>query len=600
MKDLIRLLKLTLTEKKLLVLAFVCILFVAVFSYVFVDLIQPIIDKMFLNGQQFSGKENKLVEMFFDIFNFTQDQLIYIIPVLLVIVMFGRGLFTFLSSFLMKSVGLKIVKQMRDELYEKIVYQSASYFDKMPTGEILSRVSSDVDKIQEAVSGNMGEFIREACILIALLIYVFSRDWEMALTSFVVAPMALIPLAVFSKHLRKVGKQNQIRMAQIFRIFHESITGHKIIKAFTMEKFELKKFFAATKSYLKTGLKLAWIGSLASPFMEFMGGILAAFILAVGSTRIARGIISPGEFGSFLVAIFLMYMPFKRLSRANNAIQHGIACHERVLEIMNSAPKIVESPKAFPLPRIRGHIQFENVSFTYDGKKDILQDVSFEAKPLETLAIVGLSGAGKTTLINLISRFYDPTAGRILIDGYDIQEATLSSLRSQIGLVSQDVLLFDDTIMNNIAYGMTEIPIKRIIQAAKTAKAHDFIKELPDGYDSAIGEKGALLSSGQCQRIAIARALLKDPPLLVLDEATSALDSKSEKLIQMALANIMKKRTTFVIAHRLSTIRNADKILVLDKANIAEIGSHSELYRRNGIYKKLYDLQFKDAEGGIF
>ncbi|MFQ6109376.1 MAG: ABC transporter ATP-binding protein, partial [Candidatus Aminicenantales bacterium] len=427
-------------------------------------------------------------------------------------------------------------------------------------------------------------------------IYIFITDWRLALASFVIAPLAVIPLAAFSRQLKKMGKLNQVRMSQIYNLLHESITGNKIVKAFTMEKFEIKKFFRATYGYFKTNIKLARIGSLSSPFMEFMGGVVGAFILFVGTTRIAQGHISPGDFGSFVMAIFMMYTPIKRLSRANNTIQQGVACYERVQEVLQKRPRVCDHPKAFPLPPVRGSVRFENVSFSYNEMRPVLHNVTFEVLPHETVALVGLSGAGKTTIINLISRFYEPSSGRITIDGIDIQKVNLASLRSQIGLVTQEMILFNDTVRNNIAYGIEDIHLEKIIQAAKAAKAHDFIMELPQGYDTIIGERGSLLSSGQKQRLAIARALLKDPPILILDEATSALDSESERLIQIAMANVMKNRTVFVIAHRLSTIRNADKILVVDRGRIAETGTHEELCRRDGIYKKLYDLQFPEEK----
>jgi len=385
-------------------------------------------------------------------------------------------------------------------------------------------------------------------------------------------------------------------MAKIFNLLHETITGNKIVKAFTMEKFEIKKFIEATLSYFKTSLKLAWIGSVSSPFMEFMGGVLGAFILVVGTKRIAQGHISAGDFGSFLMAIFLMYNPIKRLSRANNRIQQGVACYERIQELMENEPQIKDHLESYPLPAIKGQVRFENVYFSYNESRPVLYDVNFEVKPGENVALVGLSGAGKTTIINLLSRFYDLTSGRILIDGIDIREVTLASLRSRIGLVTQDLILFNDSVRNNISYGHEDISLDEVIEAAKAAKAHDFITEFPQGYDTQIGERGKLLSGGQRQRLAIARAVLKDPPILILDEATSALDSESERLIQLALNHLMKDRTTFVIAHRLSTIMKADRILVIDKGRIVESGTHKELCRKDGIYKKLHELQFPEEK----
>ncbi len=596
MKQIFQLLKLTLVEKKRLVVSVGCSLFAAFFTYVFVDLVQPIIDQMFLEKAPPAGKQG-FMGFLFQKLQTVEEQYIWFIPLLLVIVIFGKSLFTFLASFFMRTIGHRVVKGLRDELFQHVIYQSTEFFDYKPTGELMARLTNDVDKIQQAVSGNMGAFVLSVFMVLALVVKIFITDWQLALMSLIATPFALIPLVLFSRQLKKKGMQSQKRMARIYDLLHETITGSKIVKAFTMEKFEIKKFFQATLSYFKTSIKLALTGSLSSPFMEFMGGVLGAFILAVGTTRIIQGHVSPGAFSSFIMAIFLMYTPITRLSRANNAIQQAVASHERIQEILQSKSQIVERPRAYPLPRVKGHVKFENVSFSYNEITPVLQDVQFEVLPKEKVALVGLSGAGKTTIINILLRFYDPTKGRITIDGVDICEVTISSLRSQIGLVTQELVLFNDTVRNNIAYGLEDVSLDKVINAAKAAKAHDFIMELPQSYDFNIGERGTLLSSGQSQRLTIARALLKDPPILILDEATSALDSESERLIQLALTNVMKERTTFVIAHRLSTVRMADKILVIDKGRIAEIGTHEQLMRKNGIYKKLYDLQFlEDVE----
>lgn len=598
MKEIFELFKLTLRERKRLIFAFVFMILVAFFTYIFVNLVQPIIDKMFQLGPQIAPGKTRIMDFVFRNLHVTEDQLVRFIPLLLVVVIFGKGFFTFLSSFFMRSIGFKTVKKMRDDLFGHLVYQSSNYFDNVATGELMSRLTNDVDKIQEAVSGSMGDLIREMFVLSALLTGIFIIDWHLALVSLVIVPLAVIPLIGFSRQLKKRSMLNQIRMADIYRFLHETITGNKIVKAFTMEKFEMKKFFRTTLNYLKTSIKLAWIGSLSSPFMEFMGGIVGAFILFIGTKRIADGFISPGDFGAYIITVFMMYTPIKRLSRANNVIQQGVACYKRVQDILSNKSQIVDHPRAYPLPPVKGRVKFENISFSYDELRPVLSNINFEVMHTETVALVGLSGAGKTTIINLLSRFYEPTSGKIAIDGIDIREVTLASLRSQIGLVTQELVLFNDTIQNNIAYGQEEISQEEIIKAAKAAKAHDFITGLPYGYDTQIGEKGALLSSGQRQRLAIARALLKNPPILILDEATSALDSESERLIQIALANVMKDRTTFVIAHRLSTIMKADKILVIDRGQVVETGTHKELCRKNGIYKKLYDLQFPE-EGEV-
>jgi subfamily B ATP-binding cassette protein MsbA len=596
MREILKLFKLTFGEKKRLFLAFGSTLFVAFFTYVFVNLVQPIIDEMFLNISHSAPEKANLMGFIFKHLHAAKEQFIWLIPLLLVIVIFGKGLFTFLSSFFMKSIGHRVVKKLRDGLFEHLVYQSTNYFDHTSTGELMSRLTNDVDKIQEALSGSMSDFIEEIFVLFALLIYIFVTDWRLALFSFVIGPLAVVPLAAFSRQLKKKGLQNQRKMAQIYTLIHETITGNKIVKSFTMEKFEIKKFWQATLSYFKTSIKLAWIGSLTSPFMEFMGAVVGGFILALGTREIVNGLISPGHFVSFVAAIFYSYTPIKRLSRANNSIQQGVACYERIQEVLRSKPQIAEHPHALSLPPVKGKVKFEKISFSYNEKMPVLYDIDFEVLPTERIALVGLSGAGKTTIVNLICRFYDPTSGRVLIDGMDIREVTLASLRSQIGLVTQELILFNDSVRNNIAYGLEEMPLEKVIEAAKAAKAHEFIMKLPSGYETSIGEKGGLLSSGERQRLAIARALLKNPPILILDEATSALDSESEKLIQTALANVMKDRTTFIIAHRLSTVRSADRIFVIDKGRIAEIGNHAQLLRRKGIYKKLYDLQFLEEE----
>jgi subfamily B ATP-binding cassette protein MsbA len=590
------LLKLTFREKKLVALSFLATIFVAFFSYVFVDMVQPIIDEMFGLGAQAAPAKFRFMDVIFRWLHVGREDIKNVLPLIVVVVIFGKGLFTFLSSFFMKAVGNKIVKSMRDDLYGRILYQSTSYFDRVTTGDLMSRLTNDVDKIQQAVSSAMSDMIEETCILAALLVQMFVRDWQLALMSFVITPLALVPLAAFSRQLKRKGLQSQVRMGQIYDLLHETITGNKIVKAFTMEQFELRKFLRATAGYFRINLKLAWISSLSSPFMEFIGGAVGAFILFIGTKRIAEGRISPGDFGAYTMAIFLMFTPIKRLSRANNVIQQAAGCYGRIQEVLQSPAQIQDSAGACPLPEVKGHVRFENVGFAYDEARPVLFDVDFEVRPNEMAAIVGLSGAGKTTIINLLSRFYEPTAGRITIDGIDIRDVTLASLRSQIGLVTQDIILFNDTVRNNIAYGLELMSEDRILAAARAAECHGFIAELPEGYATSIGERGSLLSSGQRQRLAIARALLKDPPILVLDEATSALDSESERLIQTALGNILKNRTTFVIAHRLSTIRNADKILVVDKGRIVESGTHEALMKKEGIYKKLHDLQFPEVE----
>jgi subfamily B ATP-binding cassette protein MsbA len=603
------LLKLTLREKKWVTLALLSTLGVALFTAIMMNLVQPVIDEMFganpaavsVSAAPASGAaaetKVRVLDFLWKFLRIDRSGIKKVLPLVLIIVVFGKGLFTFLSSFFMKAVGNKVVKIMRDDLYAHILGQSSGFFDRATTGDLMSRLTNDVDRIQQAVGTAMSDIFEESFVLIGLLLTLFLNDWKMALVAFVIAPLAIIPMAAFSRQLKKQGRKSQLKMSDIYNLIHETVTGNRIVKAFTMEGFELRKFLKASWRYYRINLKLAWVSSLSSPFMEFIGGVVGAFILVVGADRIAKNQISPGDFGVFVSTIFYMFTPIKRLSRANNVVQQAVACYDRVQEILNTPKEIEDRPDAYPMPAIQGRVRFDRVGFAYLADRPVLFDVSFETKPRETVALVGLSGAGKTTIVNLIGRFYEATSGMITIDGNNIRDVTVASLRSQIGLVTQEIVLFNDTVRANIAYGLDDVPLERIIESAKTAECHEFITELSQGYDTMIGERGGILSVGQRQRLALARALLKDPPILILDEATSALDSESERLIQQALTRIMKNRTTFVIAHRLSTIRNANTILVIDGGRIVESGSHDELVRKpRGIYRKLHDLQFPEEE----
>lgn len=600
MNDILALMRLAWREKKLLLSSLLCSLFVAVFTSLFVNIVQPILDNLFNPARaQALPQKYRVMDSVFQLLGIRREDLVSFLPLLLLLVILGKGLFTFLSSYFMKGVGHRVVKRLRDDLYRHVVYQSASYFDRVSTGDLMSRLTNDIDKMHQAISGGLSDFVEETFTLLALLVGIFIIDIRLAVVAFVITPLAVIPLVIFSRQVKKKSLVGQRKMSQIYRLLHETITGHKIIKAFTAEEFEIKKFVQTTASYFRTSLKLAWIGSLSSPFMEFVGGAVGAFILYVGTRRISMGAISPGDFGAFIFALFAMYTPLNRLNRANNVIQQAVACHQRIQEVLEAPTEIQDRPAAYPLPPVRGRVRFENVSFGYDDTRLTLSGIAFEVKPKETAAFVGLSGAGKTTITNLLARLYEPTAGRITLDGIDVREVTLASLRAQVSLVTQETILFDDTVRANIAYGLDGRSDEEIIEAAKAAKAHDFILALPQGYDTQIGERGGLLSSGQRQRLAIARALLKNAPILVLDEATSALDSESERLIQDALANAVKGRTTIIIAHRISTIRHADRIYVIDDGRIAESGTHDELYQLGGIYRKLYDLQFPEGEEAL-
>ncbi len=606
-----RLLKLTLHERKYVALAFLATVFVALFSSTFVYLVQPIIDNMWMNPAQQAEQQQRMVnehpgtaaaaktrllDLLWRALGVAPEDIRHVLPWVILGVLFGKSLFTFLSSFFMKAVGNKIVKTLRDQLYKHILYQSTSFYDAATTGDLMSRLTNDIDRIQQAVGTAMSDLVEETFVMVGILVVMLAIDVKLALMAFVLTPLAVLPMAAFSRQLKKQGRRSQIKMAEIYNHVYETISGHRIVKAFTTEPFELRKFLKASWRYFRINLKLAWVSSLSSPFMELVGGFVGAFILWIGSKRISAGYISAGDFAAFAMAVFSLFTPIKRLTRAQNVVVQATACLDRVEEVLKVPLQIQERPGAFPLPPVQGRVRYEAVRFAYRPDRPVLHDISFEVEPRQTVALVGFSGAGKTTIINLLARFYEPTAGRVLIDGIDIHDVTLPSLRSQIGLVTQDIVLFNDSVRGNIAYGLDDVPIERIQAAAEAAECHRFITELPKGYDTLIGERGGLLSVGQRQRLAIARALLKNPPILILDEATSSLDSESERLIQKALAKIMRDRTTFVIAHRLSTIRNADMILVIEKGRIVESGPHDKLLRKHGIYRMLYDLQFAQDE----
>lgn len=604
-----RLLKLTLHERKYVALAFLATIFVAIFSSTFVYLIQPIIDNMFMTPAQQAAQQRqmldknpeaaartRLLDLLWKALGVGPDDIRGVLPFVVLGVLFFKSLFTFLSSFFMKAVGNRIVKTLRDRLYGHILYQSTSFFDSATTGDLMSRLTNDIDRVQQAVGTAMSDLVEETFVMVGILGVMLAIDVKLALMAFVLTPLAVLPMTAFSRQLKKQGRRSQVKMAEIYNHVYETVSGHRIVKAFTSEPFELRKFLKASLRYLKINLKLAWVSSLSSPFMELVGGLVGAFILWIGSQRIAAGYISAGDFGAFAMAIFSLFTPIKRLTRAQNVVVQATACLDRVEEILRIPQRVQDRPGAYPLPAVQGRVRFEAVRFAYQSDRPVLHDISFEVEPRQTVALVGFSGAGKTTIINLLARFYEPTAGRILIDGVDIRDVTLASLRSQIGLVTQDIVLFNDTVRANIAYGLDEVDPALVTAAAEAAECHGFITELPKGYDTPIGERGGLLSVGQRQRLAIARALLKNPPLLILDEATSSLDSENERLIQKALARIMKDRTTFVIAHRLSTVRNADIILVIEKGRIGEAGTHDKLLRKRGVYRTLYDLQFAQDE----
>lgn len=519
------------------------------------------------------------------------------IPFAIVGIFLFKGLCNYGQNILMSSIGLRIVADLRNKLYECIQRQSLSFFTGHPTGVLMSRITNDVLSVQSAASEAVTALVKDTFTLVCLVGVIFYTDWKLALLAMIVFPLTVYPIAWFGRKMRKVTTSTQITMGTLNSLLQETIAGTRIVKAFCMEKYESDRFGAENERLFKLNMKTVTINAISSPLMDFLGGLGIAAVIFYGGYNVVQGYSTPGTFFSFIAALLMLYEPVKRLTNVNNTINQGIAGADRIFSIIDRVPDIIDKTDAQALPPIQNSIDLQNVSFRYE-EKPVLKNVNLTIRAGEVVAFVGMSGGGKTTLVNLIPRFYDVSEGRVLIDGLDIRDVTLSSLRGQIAIVTQQTILFNDTVRNNIAYGDICTTEEEIYKAAKAANAHDFIMKLPNGYDSNIGELGTKLSGGEKQRISIARALLKDAPILILDEATSSLDTEAEIEVQDALDNLMKGRTTLVIAHRLSTIRNADRIIALVNGEIVEEGNHDTLMARKGEYYRLYNLQFKDEGNG--
>jgi len=517
-----------------------------------------------------------------------------IVAVLLVLFTAIRGSSEYLSNVLMWRIGVGAVVDLRQRLYDHILQQSSEFFTEHPTNTLTTHIISDAEKVQVAVSTLLADLLREGLTFLALLLLVFVLNWRLTLAIIVVGPLIYTLTVRFGRRLRRIAHSTQEGTEDVLDIAQETISGHRIVKAFGMEQFEQRKFREALIHLARTQVRAARVVYLSSPILELLGVLIAAGFLLYAREVIAAGAMTIGTFAAYIVAMLQMYDPLRKLSRIQNYFQQSFAATSRIYKLLDIHTEKRDRPGAIELAPLRQRIEFRNVSFKYHDSNDwILRDVNIAVPRGEVIALVGLSGAGKSTLTNLLMRFYDPTRGEILIDGTDTRDAKLASLRAQIALVTQEVILFNDTIVNNIAYGGAEFDRERIEAAARAAYAHDFIIER-GGYETVIGERGVKLSGGERQRLAIARAILKDAPILVLDEATSALDTQSERLVQHALANLMQGRTTLVIAHRLTTIHSADQIVVLDRGRVVDVGTHGELMSRGGIYRDLYELQFSD------
>ncbi len=507
-----------------------------------------------------------------------------------------KGIGSYGSSYLMAWVGQRVVMDVRNALYSHILGQSASFFGERSTGELMSRINNDVGQVQQAVSETAGDLARETLALVGFAILLFYYDAWLAVFCIITAPLIVYPLVRLGQRVRKTTRRSQEALQVLSHVSAEGFTGQRIVKAFGAEQRESERFARAGHQLFRTNMKVTAALSSLPPLMELLGGFAMAGALWYGSREIASGRLTIGGLASFIATLFLMYGPAKKLSRVNANLQQAIAASERIFEMMDTHTEVVEKPNAPALAPFSRAIEFRDVTFAYDENRRILRGVNFTVHAGQMIAIVGRSGAGKTTLVNLLPRFYDVTGGAIMVDGVDVRDVALPSLRSQIGIVTQETVLFDDTVASNIAYGRPSASQEDVEAAARAANAHEFVLGLADGYRTIIGERGQRLSGGQRQRLAIARALLRNAPILVLDEATSALDAESEQLVQEALTNLMMNRTSFVIAHRLSTIRRADAIIVLERGRIVEIGRHDDLLARPaGTYASLYQMQLLEG-----
>jgi subfamily B ATP-binding cassette protein MsbA len=538
----------------------------------FAYLVEPVLKKIF------SGKD-------FAIFT--------LLPFGIILLFVARGLCRYTNDFFIRTAGELAVQDIRSEIYRRNMHLGLRFFTKHPTGVLMSRVLSDVGVMQNGVANIITGLFRDGISAVSLLGVIFYRNWQLALISIVVIPLTVYPAQRIGKRIKNLARQGQGKMGDLAAILQETFSGIKVIKAFGLEDREIEKFNAENREYYRFARKSIKYEALSTPVMEFIISFGIAAVIWFGGTNVIKGRMSASEFFSFIAAMVLVFNPIKRLINSYNVLQRSVGAAERVFEIVDEQPEIVDRPDAVVLERAAGEVQFRGVSFKYNDDY-VLKGIDLRASRGEVVALVGPSGGGKTSLVSLLSRFYDPTEGEILLDDCDLRTLTLKSLRHQVALVDQETILFNDTLANNIRYGKPEASAEEVEAAARAAFAHDFILEMPEGYATNIGDRGVRLSGGQRQRICIARAILKNAPVLILDEATSALDTESEQMVQNALNNLMANRTTFVIAHRLSTILHADTIVVLDRGEIVEQGNHEVLLARGGIYRKLHDMQFQE------
>ncbi len=563
--------KLVAAHWKKLFLAMLCMMVVAAASAISAYLVKPVLDDIFINRDK-----TKLL----------------LLPCVAIVVFLFKGIACYGQEYLMNFVGQAIIKQFRDSLYERIIDLPLSFFHQQKTGVLMSRITNDVNIVRGMVSIAVTSLLRDAFTVFGLIGVILYMDWKLAMGAFLVLPAAFYPIVIFGRRVRRFSTGCQETMADMTVFLHETFTGAKVVKIFTMEAFEKKRFRKKTQELFRLEMKSAVARSLSSPIMELLGGLGVAFIIWFGGSRVVSGASTPGTFFSFLTAVMMLYDPVKKLSKLNNTIQEGLAAVTRIFDIIESRSDIRETDSHKKIKWNGFGVRFESVTFQYNPDDGIvLKDIDLDVRPGEVLAIVGKSGGGKTSLVNLVPRFYDAVKGSIFIGGTDVRDIGLIDLRRRISIVTQEPILFNETVRDNIRYGRMDATDKEIEAAAKSAYAHDFIIGFPKGYDTVIGELGSRLSGGEKQRMCIARALIKDAPILILDEATSALDTEAEQVVQKALGNLMQGRTTFVIAHRLSTIDHAHRIIVLKDGTIREQGTHEQLMEEAGEYYKLRTMR---------
>ena len=551
----------------------ICMMVVAATTSATAFIVKPVLDDIFLN---------KNVEM------------LKLIPFAVVVIFVFRGAAMYGQEFLMQYVGESIIKRLRDSLYDRITDLSLAFFHKERTGVLMSRITNDVNIIKNMVSTAVTGALRDCFTIVGLTGVIFYRDWKLAIIAFFILPLAFFPIVKFGRRVRRFSTRSQESMADLNAFLHETFTGNKIVKAFGREDDEKKSFFSKSYKVFRFEIKSLRVKALTSPVMEVLGGVGVALVIWYGGNGVVEGNSTPGTFFSFMTAVMLFYAPVKKLSKLNNTVQQGLAAADRIFDVLETESEIEDPIHPKPVQAGSHRITFDDVSFSYDGAETVLKNINLDVKPGEVIALVGMSGGGKTSLVNLIPRFYDVTGGAIRLDGVDIRDISISDLRRQVAIVTQEPILFNDTIKQNISYGKPDATDLEIENAAKAAYIYRFIDNLPKQFDTVIGELGSRLSGGEKQRMCIARALLKDAPILILDEATASLDTEAERLVQKALENLMKGRTSFVIAHRLSTIAYADRIIVIVGGRIVEEGQHEDLLAMEGEYYNLYQMQFAE------